>query len=98
MVSQSKKNLAPTTNLGTFKGGSLPNVSEQNKRLQSSNVQIVDATNSTNKKVQINQFYLSEETVCLEYSNWAIQNIIHKFILVNKVIQGVSYRAIGSAF
>lgn len=52
MVTQSKKNLAPATNLGTFKGGSLPNVSEQNRKQQTTNAQIVDAANVTGKKVQ----------------------------------------------
>lgn len=46
-----KKNLAPATNLGTFKGGSLPNVSEQNRKQQTTNAQVVDAINNTSKKV-----------------------------------------------
>lgn len=53
MVSQSKKTLAPATNLGAFKGGSLPNVSEQNRKQQTTNAQIVDAANISSKKVQI---------------------------------------------
>lgn len=52
MVAQSKKNLSPATNLGAFKGGSLPNVSEQNKMQQTTNEQIVDTTKNTSKKVQ----------------------------------------------
>lgn len=52
MISQSKKTLAPATNLGTFKGGSLPNVSEQNRKQQTTNAQVVDAANVTSKKVQ----------------------------------------------
>lgn len=43
--------LAPTTNLGAFKGGSLPNVSEQNRKQQTNKTQtgVVDAS----KKVLI---------------------------------------------
>lgn len=52
MVTQSKKNLAPATNLGAFKGGSLPNVSEQNKKQQTICAQVVDVTINATKKVQ----------------------------------------------
>lgn len=52
MISESKKNLAPATNLGAFKGGSLPNVSEQNRKQQTTIDQVVDDANVTGKKVQ----------------------------------------------
>lgn len=55
--------MAPTTNLGAFKGGSLPNVSEQNRKQQYQEVQqleqelidsskeITDAIDSASEKV-----------------------------------------------
>lgn len=54
---KTKTNLAPSTNLGAFKGGSLPNVSKQNRKHQTSNNNKVQTTNemtnlnASNKKV-----------------------------------------------
>lgn len=50
MITQTKKNLEPSTNLGAFKGGSLPNVSEPNRK-QQTNTQMVNTASTTGKKV-----------------------------------------------
>lgn len=65
---KSKSNLAPATNLGAFKGGSLPNVSEQNRRQLSSNnkIQASDIASATYKKV-LNSY--SDFSFCIYQTN-----------------------------
>lgn len=56
-------NLAPTTNLGAFKGGSLPNVSEQNRK-QQINKTGIDASKKVFQRLLKENIYCSS-FICL---------------------------------
>lgn len=63
------KNLAPSTNLGAFKGGSLPNVSKQNRKHQTSNRNKVQTTNEVTNSNTSNKKVLSPIIFCDDIHN-----------------------------
>lgn len=77
---KSKSNLAPATNLGAFKGGSLPNVSEQNRKQLSSNnkIQASDIASATNKKV-LNS-YSDSFIFCIYRTNYPLSMSLCRFV------------------